>query len=453
MKPYENQMPAGVDSFVEEASKEEVKAPEKPITPKSNDYNQYLNKTAKNLNLSRKDLDKQIDINKTAQRYEKSLGKDKALDFAKNQYKNKIIEESLQKLSPETEVNKQPNSLSLKERRKEWHKGLREKEGLIQNAMKETNEKYRKGEIGNREYNKIYNEVSKKYDVGAYPRRDRLPVENDIDANEKEFEKVRGELQPLEEEDSIAFNTHLMYNTPYDEKKKNPRIAELNKQLSGIMTKRDELNRQKASQISQSFGRKDYRKEIDEESYGKGNDRIYSLYQKSLEKPYLDFSRMIANDIDENREQYPDRIEFEDDLYEISESGGAYDHYKKENGKWEHVSTGTIAGLGRELEDKLEQENIVETSSQKPDDYNEFDEDYIRSYGVPTFKEETSVKKLVDVIDKYMGEDDETSIDIMNNAMERLEQLVRFSPEEVGIMASGTGEQIMDILRSKIPQD
>lgn len=52
-----------------------------------------------------------------------------------------------------------------------------------------------------------------------------------------------------------------------------------------------------------------------------------------------------------------------------------------------------------------------------------------------------------------MGEDDETSIDITNNAMERLEQLVRFSPEEVGIMASGTGEQIMDILRSKIPQD
>lgn len=34
-KPYENKMPSGVDSFVEEASKEEVKAPEKPMQPKS----------------------------------------------------------------------------------------------------------------------------------------------------------------------------------------------------------------------------------------------------------------------------------------------------------------------------------------------------------------------------------------------------------------------------------
>lgn len=38
-KPYENQMPAGVDSFVEESSKEEVKAVELMIITKKKTEN------------------------------------------------------------------------------------------------------------------------------------------------------------------------------------------------------------------------------------------------------------------------------------------------------------------------------------------------------------------------------------------------------------------------------
>ena len=48
---------------------------------------------------------------------------------------------------------------------------------------------------------------------------------------------------------------------------------------------------------------------------------------------------------------------------------------------------------------------------------------------------------------EYDGE--EGAIDISNNAMERIEELVKFSPEEQDKLASGTGEEIMDILRSK----
>lgn len=86
----------------------------------------------------------------------------------------------------------------------------------------------------------------------------------------------------------------------------------------------------------------------------------------------------------------------------------------------------------------------------KKHDYSKiFDEDYQRSWGIPDFKDETDVKTLNDIVEKAMGLGDEGSIDISNNAMERLEELVKFSPEEQDKMASGTGEEIMDILRSK----
>ena len=67
MKPYENQMPAGVDSFVEEASKEEVKAPEKPMQQKftSKDYGNvrvYPNETGSNMDKNNKWIGKRYSL-------------------------------------------------------------------------------------------------------------------------------------------------------------------------------------------------------------------------------------------------------------------------------------------------------------------------------------------------------------------------------------------------------
>ena len=84
-------------------------------------------------------------------------------------------------------------------------------------------------------------------------------------------------------------------------------------------------------------------------------------------------------------------------------------------------------------------------------DYSQiFDEDYQRSYGIPNFKDETDIKKLNDIVEKAMEYDgEEGAIDISNNAMERIGELTTFTEEEQDKLASGTGEEIMEILRSK----
>lgn len=87
----------------------------------------------------------------------------------------------------------------------------------------------------------------------------------------------------------------------------------------------------------------------------------------------------------------------------------------------------------------------------KKHDYSEiFDEDYQRSWGIPDFKDENDIKTLNDIVEKAMGYDgDESAIDISNNAMERIGELVSFTEEEQDKLASGTGEEIMEILRNK----
>lgn len=87
----------------------------------------------------------------------------------------------------------------------------------------------------------------------------------------------------------------------------------------------------------------------------------------------------------------------------------------------------------------------------KKHDYSEiFDEDYQRSWGVPDFKDENDIKTLNDIVEKAMEYDgDEGSIDISNNAMDRITELVQFSDEELDTLSMGTGEEIMDLLRSK----
>ena len=87
----------------------------------------------------------------------------------------------------------------------------------------------------------------------------------------------------------------------------------------------------------------------------------------------------------------------------------------------------------------------------KKHDYSEiFDEDYQRSWGVPDFKDENDIKTLNDIVEKAMEYDgEEGAIDISNNAMDRIGELTTFTEEEQDKLATGTGEEIMDILRSK----
>lgn len=275
-----------------------------------------------------------------------------------------VLDEEFGKDTPERKLvgsikEDKPQTPSLRDRRKEWRNNLSKSGDEYNQGTQELYRKLKSGEISRKEYNQGMKALQEKYiKSNTKPQRDRLAVDDELEGYDKQFKAIREELAPLEDEDSIAFNRHLMFNEPYDESKKNPRIAELNKQLKDVKDKRTDARRRLAREIGSQFGRKDYRKEIDSGNLPSGNDRVYAMYQKSLEEPYLDFGRMIANDVYDNVEQYPSKLEFEDDLFEISKSGGAYDHYKKENGKWVHVSTGTIAGLGDNLGEKLEEENL-----------------------------------------------------------------------------------------------
>ena len=108
---------------------------------------------------------------------------------------------------------------------------------------------------------------------------------------------------------------------------------------------------------------------------------------------------------------------------------------------------------------KTEQEFLMGKSKKQERDFNApkkhdyseiFDEDYQRSWGVPDFKDEDDIKTLNDIVEKAMEYDgDDGAIDISNNAMERIGELTTFTEEEQDKLASGTGEEIMDILRSK----
>ena len=273
-----------------------------------------------------------------------------------------VLDEQFGKDTPERKLvgaMKEQSKPSLKDRRKEWRNNLSKSGDEYNKGTQELYRKLKSGEISRKEYNQGMKALQEQYiKLNTKPQRDRLAVDDELEGYDKQFKSIREELDPLEDEDSIAFNRHLMFNEPYDESKKNPRIAELNKQLKDVKDKRTDARRRLAKELGSQFGRKDYRKEIDSGELPSGNDRVYAMYQKSLEEPYLDFKRMIANDVYDNVEKYPRKLEFEDDLYTISKSGGAYDHYKKEKGKWVHISTGTIAGLGDDLGDKLEEENL-----------------------------------------------------------------------------------------------
>ena len=326
------------------------------------------------------DLDnKSVDITKEAERFASKVKQKEGEDFEDfegrvwseihNQYSdmldNDAIEEISNDLAKKFYKKEQPKP-SLKERRKEWEKNLSKSGDEYQKRTGELYQKLRNGEISRKQYNQEFKKIQEDYQkANAFPQRDRLAVDDEIDGYEKQFKSIKEQLDPLEDEDNRAFNRHLMFNEPYDESKKNPKIDELNTQLKDVMGKRTDARRRLAKELGSQFGRKDYRNEIDSGKLPSGNDRVYALYQKSLEEPSLDFSRMIANDVSENVKQYPKKLEFEDDLYEISESGRAFDHYKKADGEWQHISTGTISALGKDLGRRLEEENLKSAEPKK----------------------------------------------------------------------------------------
>ena len=66
------------------------------------------------------------------------------------------------------------------------------------------------------------------------------------------------------------------------------------------------------------------------------------------------------------------------------------------------------------------------------------------------FKNENDIAKLVKIYDKHAWSGESDDIDISNAALVRISELVPFTNKENDIIAGGTGEEIMDVLKSKI---
>lgn len=269
---------------------------------------------------------------------------------------------------------------------------------------------------------------------------------------ESQLKEVHSKLDLLAKKDNEAFVRHLRTGEPYEE---NEELKELSKKSRELLKQRDELRKNKASENAKKLGRKDFSKEI-ENFHSKdggfqklvGEDRIYAMHQYLEANPYLDPKKVLQNDIIENRDKYPKEFEFKDEKFVVSQSGRAYDHFKKKDGKWEHISVGTIFGLGDDLYDKLKTENLVETEQEQSKiPYDEIDGDYERSWGPVNFDKETNPNNLINFLIKNIGSDDIT--ESFNNASERLGELVKFSDKELDTLMGGTGEEIVKLLKSK----
>lgn len=79
--------------------------------------------------------------------------------------------------------------------------------------------------------------------------------------------------------------------------------------------------------------------------------------------------------------------------------------------------------------------------------YDQIDGDYERSWGPVNFDSETNPDNLINFINKNIGNDD--IVDSLNNATDRLTELVKFSDEELDTLMGGTGEEIEELLNSK----
>ena len=79
--------------------------------------------------------------------------------------------------------------------------------------------------------------------------------------------------------------------------------------------------------------------------------------------------------------------------------------------------------------------------------YDQIDGDYERSWGPVNFDSETNPDNLINFINKHIGDDD--IVDSVNNAADRLTELIKFSDEELDTLMGGTGEEIEELLNSK----
>lgn len=208
--------------------------------------------------------------------------------------------------------------------------------------------------------------------VGAMKGQETKPAFDSVSSKqlteeeiETKLKEVHSKLDPLEKEDNILFNKSLRTGEKYENKNKDE-ISKLSKESQSLRKQRDELRKNKAINHAKELGRKDYSDAFkdfynDKGEFSKisGEDRIYAVYQYLETNPYLDENSVFQREFTENRSKYPNELEFKDDKFVISKSGNSYDHFKKKDGNWEHISVGTIYGLGMDLKNKLGKENLV----------------------------------------------------------------------------------------------
>ena len=420
-KPYENKMPAGVESFVEEASKEEVKTPEKPAPeqPKS-DWKQtkmasgVLHEQGKNRIIEESTPDfkgKQYRIGGTQGKIYNSL------DEAKNSFNQ---EQSKSSYTP------------FKLDRAKYSDVETTPYGFVYNVGGQsiTDMAGQAHAFGEHDPNKKYG-WTRTTDSG-----DEVVHESFEDAyNAIKGGKAKLEKKPINIEE---LNHHTF------------RLSEM-----GRLTQNARKKGQSPQQVLDSVA---YDMDIKPNTEEYEELKEYAMFDSRLNKETGQYEYNKYNvGSDKQLTDPKDRFKMQELVEGLKKAGlknvKLYDGYEDYGAgmKWTApLADDTWVLSPRQWIDYMNgNASIDEIVKQvKNGEYSD-----VFQWEEPTFKEETSVKKLVDVIDKYMGKDDETSIDIVNNAMERLEQLVKFSPEEVGLIASGTGEQIIDILRSKIPQD
>lgn len=193
----------------------------------------------------------------------------------------------------------------------------------------------------------------------AFPKQ---LTEEEIEAKLKE---VHSKLDPLREQDNRDFVESLRTGKKHESKNENE-ISRLSKESQDLIKQRDDIRKSKAVENAKKLGRKDYSKEIEnfykEDSGFKkltNEDRVYALHQFLESNPTQDANKVLVSDLEKNRDKYPKEFEFKDEKYVVTDSGRAYDHFKKKDGKWEHISLGTIYGLGDDLYNKLKTENLV----------------------------------------------------------------------------------------------
>ena len=223
------------------------------------------------------------------------------------------------------------------------------------------------GKLSNSEGAKQLEQSRKEAIAKGVVENNKPDFENRLAGVKGKIKELRTTLDPMKKEDSISFNKSLMYETPYT---KNPKLVELEKQHNDLMNERNTILGERADYLRDKLGRKDYSQFTGDNFWSKDgvfageglekNDRVYAIFDKYYRGgESLDFNKLLADDIRKNRKLYNNEIKVGNDLYVLSENGNSYDHYKlDEKGQPQHISVGTIYGLGSSLEQALKEKNL-----------------------------------------------------------------------------------------------